>query len=184
MKRVAFFFLLLTVALGERLFFDLGSNVELVTTVMLLSAAYLKPKMTLWLVFLIMAISDFFLGTTSIFLFTWSGFLIPATVSNKLFSVKRRKGLSQIMLGTSLGIGASLFFFLWTNFGVWALDFWGMYSNDFSGLIASYTNALPFFKANLISTLLFTPIGFTLAEFCLSLKNRFRISPGILASNY
>lgn len=169
--------LLFLLTLGERVLFDFGPNIELVTVSMLLVAFYFGAEKSLWFTLFVMLASDLFLGNTSIFLFTWSGFLIPVVVSGKIFQKKRTKNIEQsggmfsrVFLGTGLGISTTLFFFLWTNFGVWALDSWGMYSNDLSGLMMSYINALPFLKNHLISTLVFVPTGFGVIEGIKSLR--------------
>ena len=69
-----------------------------------------------------------------------------------------------MIIGTGLGIIASLWFYLWTNFGVWALDSFGMYPKTLLGLIDAYILGLPFFKNNLIGNLLFVPISLTIVE--------------------
>ena len=60
---------------------------------------------------------------------------------------------NYIRLGL-LALLGSLWFFITTNFAVWAL--WDYYPKTIEGLIASYTLAIPFFKNTLISTCLFT----------------------------
>ncbi|MBU0570109.1 hypothetical protein KKB40_05040 [Patescibacteria group bacterium] len=66
----AFLIILFGIAFAERIFFDLGSNFELVTLAMLLSVAYLGRRQSFWLVFSIMFFTDLILGNTSIFIFT------------------------------------------------------------------------------------------------------------------
>ncbi len=170
------FIILFLVAFLERVVFDLGPNIELVTAAMILSSFYLGQRQTLWLVLLIMLFTDLVLGNTLIFIFTWSGFLIPAIfasdVSKKILKLKLELKLMSL---SGFGLGANLFFFLWTNFGVWLLDTWGMYSNDLSGLLMSYVNGLPFLKIQLTSTLFFVPLGFLLTETVLSLSKKFKL---------
>lgn len=55
-------------------------------------------------------------------------------------------------------IAAAVIFFFVTNFTVWA--FGGVYEPNLSGLILSYTLALPFFNWNMLSTLLFSGVLF------------------------
>jgi len=164
------FWVLFLASYLERVVFDLGPNIELVTLAMLLSASYLGTEKSLKLVLLILILSDMVIGNTNIFIFTWSGFLIPALLAGKIFMKARFSGSKRVLLGSGLGIMANLFFFIWTNFGVWALDNWGMYTNDLGGLIACYINGLPFLKAQLVSTLLFVPIGFSLHEYVMNLQ--------------
>ncbi len=155
------------IAFLERVVFDFGPNIELVTLSMLLASAYLGSSFSILLVLIVLFLSDIVLGTTSIFLFTWTGFLIPAFVSSRLFSNMQRRRLQggfPVLFGSVLGFSSNLFFFTWTNFGVWLLDVWGMYPRDLSGLLLSYIHGLPFLKLQLLSTLVFVPIGFAAVE--------------------
>src|SRR3989344_7069999 len=77
--------LLFLFAFGERVLFDLGPNIELVTTVMILSSFYFAKRQAFWLTFAVLAFSDVIIGNTNIFIFTWSGFLIPAFLASKVF---------------------------------------------------------------------------------------------------
>jgi hypothetical protein len=160
---------LFSIAFLERVVFDLGPNAELITTAMILSAIYVGKKESFWLIFAIVAITDRLIGNTNIILFTWTGFLIPAYLLGKLLKDNKNK-IIKTMFGTGAGIGANFFFFLWTNFGVWYLDSWGIYPDTLQGLIASYVNALPFLKAQLTSTLVFIPLGILLTETALKYK--------------
>lgn len=166
MKR-ALLAVLFLLALGERVVFDLGPNIELITMAMLIASAYFGRKEALWLTFLLMLTSDLIIGNTNIFLFTWSGFLIPALFAGNLFSNKKFKRVKKVGFGTFLGAGANMFFFLWTNFGVWALDTFGMYPKTLGGLMMSYINAIPFWRNQLLSTLIFVTLGFTISELAL-----------------
>jgi len=176
-----------TLAFGERVFFDFGPNFELVTTVLVLSSFYFGRKQSFWLTFFIMLFSDLFIGNTNIFLFTWSGFLIPALFSrnliNKLtpifsqvtnYKLPIANKLMKSFSLTSTGLASNLFFYLWTNFGVWLLS--GMYSNTLPGLLMSYINALPFLKYQFISTLIFLPSIFFTTEAILITARKLRIN--------
>ncbi|MBN1169374.1 hypothetical protein JXA63_05820 [Candidatus Woesebacteria bacterium] len=155
---------LLFLSIGERIMFDLGPNIELVTISMLLAAAYLGEKESLWIVLITMILSDLILGNTNIFLFTWSGFLIPALYTSIYLNKSKQSSIKLTGRSTLFGLGTGVFFFLWTNLGVWLLDTWGMYSNDLKGLMQSYINALPFLKIQVLSNLVIVPLGFTLVE--------------------
>jgi len=146
------FCLLVLLALGERLWWDMGWNVELVTVGVLLSGIYLGKRWAVAFLVIVMGISDLVLGNTNIWWFTWSAFLLEGVWGRRVW------------FGVGTAIGASLWFYLWTNFGVWLLDGWGMYSNDLAGLMQSYVNALPFLKANLLSNLIIVPMGFGVVE--------------------
>jgi len=152
--------ILIFVALLERIFFDLGPNVELVTMALVLSSFYLGNKYSSFVVLVILIISDLIIGNSSIFIFTWTGFLLPALFVHKFLS--KGNSIKNIFSGTLAGVSTNLFFFLWTNLGVWLLS--AMYPNTAQGLMMSYLNGLLFLKLQLLSTLLFVPLGFTLFE--------------------
>lgn len=53
--------------------------------------------------------------------------------------------------GTFIGVGCgALFFWLWTNFGVWLTS--GMYPHSGQGLLQCYTLAIPFLKNTLLGS--------------------------------
>jgi hypothetical protein len=62
------------------------------------------------------------------------------------------------VLGAALGSAVS--FFLVSNFGVWAAGY--LYPRTWAGLIASYTNAIPFFRNGLASDLFFATVFFSI----------------------
>lgn len=157
MKKLLFFSLLILLALSERLWWDMGPNVELVTVVTLLAAVYLGRRWSALLVILVMGISDFFLGNTLIWVFTWSAFLMNMVWGGWVIRGKK-------IFAVGVGVGASVWFYVWTNFGVWLLDRWGMYSHDLFGLMQCYINGLPFLKMNLLSNMVIVPVGFGVVE--------------------
>ena len=173
-----FLIILFIFAFGERVLFDFGPNIELITMAMILTSFYLGKKESFWLTFAIIALSDRFIGNSNIFLFTWSGFLIPALLS----SVFIQKILKKLVTGyrlpvtvitlSSVALASNLFFYFWTNFGVWFLG--NMYPKTVIGLAMSYINALPFLRYQLISTLIFIPAGFVLTETVISLIKNYQ----------
>ena len=68
-----------------------------------------------------------------------------------------------------MAIGSSIWFYLTTNFAVWAI--WEEYPKTIEGLVSSYVLALPFFKNTLISTFIFTGLIAFSSEY-LSLINK------------
>ena len=179
--------ILFLVAFLERTVFDLGPNIELVTMAMILASFYFGRKQSFWLTFAILALTDLIIGNTYIFIFTWSGFLLPAIVVGGLIPRTKifLKGINlikKITSGTFLGVGSNFFFFLWTNFGVWLLDSWGMYPKTLQGLITCYVNALPFYKMQVVSTVVFVTLGFFIIEVVFSLTAKFRTTSSTLAS--
>jgi len=160
------FVFLFFAAFLERTVFDLGPNIELLTTSLILTSFLLGGRKSFWLTLVVIALSDRIIGNSKIFLFTWSGFLIPALFSGKIISSikswigKLTKRLSNTIALPLAGVSANIFFYLWTNFGVWALDSWGMYTKDLNGLVRSYINGLPFLKNQIVSSLVFIPLGY------------------------
>ncbi len=169
LKKFAILFLLFLAAFLERTVFDFGPNIELITVVMLLTAAYFGYKESLFITAALLFSTDLIITNSSIFLFTWTGFLIPALSAHKF--MQNNKTVSAV----TTGLGANIFFYLWTNFGVWLIS--GMYKHTLTGLMASYINSLPFLRMQMISTLMFVPAAFFIAELVLSKKH-------LLYSNY
>ena len=165
---------LFAIALLERVVFDLGANIEIVTATIVLTSIYVGRKEAFWLALAIMAVSDRIIGNTSILLFTWSGFLIPALFLNGIIKKLGKKGVGKFFTGTGAGLGTNLFFFVWTNFGVWLLDSWGMYPKTLIGLLMSYVNGLPFLRYQLISSLIFIPVGIASIEISKIVYKKYR----------
>jgi hypothetical protein len=164
-----FFLILFFIAFLGRTAYHLAPNVEFVTFAFILAGFYLGTKQSLLMITAVMVLSDFILGNTNIFLFTWTGFLIPSflvsSLLKKLQTTNKQSALiKKISLLTLLGLGSNLLFYIWTNLGVFILDSWGMYSKNFNGLLSCYINALPFLKNQIIGTLTTLPIGVYLSE--------------------
>ena len=72
--------------------------------------------------------------------------------------------LSKVSIPRVLGgaIGASILFFIISNFGVWLSD--PDYPLTWSGLVLCYEMAIPFFRNTLASDLLYTGAFFGLME--------------------
>ena len=167
--------ILFLAAFLERTMFDFGSNVELVTMALVLSSFYLGRRESFWLILVIMVFTDLIIGNTNIFIFTWTGFLIPALFVRSFYSKSNQ--VSKIVRGSLAGIASIGFFFIWTNFGVWLLS--GMYPKNGLGLSMSYINALPFLRYQAISTLTFVPLGLTLVEILIILRRKFKFEKSL-----
>ena len=172
MKR-AVLLLLFLVAFLERIVFDLGPNVELITASVILASYYLGARKSFLLTFFILTTTDFVIGNTSIFIFTWSGFLIPAILTGTLFNKIKLLRVRKYFFGTTTGLLTNIFFFLWTNLGVWLLDAWNMYPDTIGGLISAYVNALPFFRYQIISSIIFIPLGFAAIDILMAISKRY-----------
>lgn len=88
-----------------------------------------------------MIISDLFLGFHPTMLFVYVSMAIIVWMGTLI----KKPAVGNVLLAS---VASSILFFIVTNFGSWAADAYGLYADDFSGLIASYTAALPFAAAN------------------------------------
>mgnify|MGYP001302857611 CR=1 FL=1 len=158
LSKVDFREVVLAVSLGllvlaTRTIWQLGPNIELISTLVVFSAVFYKQK---WLRFVasisVIVISDLVLGNSAIFLFTWSAFIVGLLLSSLLRMIKQ-KGSKDAILSPIEFVGSGivnvLFFYLWTNLGVVLVS--GMYPLSIFGLSQSYINALPFLGNQLIS---------------------------------
>lgn len=144
-----------------------GPNVEFVTVATLLMGVYLGGVWRIMFPIVSLFISDALIGSYSpIFYFTWSAYLLMAFASPIL--QKFQKTPTRLILSSTFySLLFTLFFYFWTNFGVWRL---GWYPQTWTGLLESYIAALPFLRFHLIGNLLFVPLGFTLVEFLRNFK--------------
>jgi hypothetical protein len=136
-------------------FFPELYNVEPITIMALLAGAFLGFGYALIVPLAIIALTDMYIGNSSILLFTWTAWAVIGILG----LVLRKSDKSKFSFGlkiTGMGILASLFFYIWTNFGVWALS--GMYTHTWEGIVKCYVLALPFLKMNLLGNLFIVPV--------------------------
>lgn len=90
----------------------------------------------------------------------WQNYLLIASITIIGFFINKNK-IGQIFIGSLAG---AVYFFLISNFMVWVGGGWDInnqpYPRSFSGLMLCYSEALPFFKWSVLSTLLFNAIFF------------------------
>ena len=103
-------------------------------------------------------LTDLFIGFHSTLIFTW-GSIIAIGLLSKYFTKNILSRISGSLLGACI-------FFLITNFGVWSI---GVYGYTFSGFLACFTLAIPFFAYSLISTFIFSVIIESLYKFKLKI---------------
>lgn len=101
-----------------------------------------------------MAISDMMLGTydPKLMAVVYGSFAAAVLIGRW---VGKDISAQRIILGS---LGSSVFFYLTTNFAVWAFASW--YPHTAAGLMQSYVLALPFFRNALSGDLLFSGIFF------------------------
>lgn len=165
-NKILFAVMLITLGVLFRTVWHLGPNIEFVTSSALLAGSYLGLGWSVSVPLIIMMFSDIILGNSNIFIFTWSGYLFIGCLGYLCHLSKLKLG-ERILRATGLGIIASLWFYIWTNFGVWLLDSWGMYPKTLTGLLQSYWYGLPFLKSNLLGNLFFVPLSFIIVEKCI-----------------
>ena len=90
----------------------------------------------------------------------WQNYLLIASITIIGFFINKEK-VGQIFIGSLAG---AVYYFLVSNFMVWiggGLDINNQpYPRSFNGLMLCFTEALPFFKWSLLSTLIFNGIFF------------------------
>ncbi len=172
-KRVAVAAGLIALGVLGRTVFDLPPNVELVTLSALLASIYLGGVFSVLVPLLIMVISDSIIGNTQIFIFTWSAYVLVG-VSSLILRRFKNYDLNLVSAATLFTVPSSLFFYLWTNFGVW---YQGWYPPTLAGLLDSYIMGLPFLKFNLVGNLIFVPLGFGLIALARRLVLIFVLNP-------
>ncbi len=133
-------------------------NFESVTALSLVSGSFLGGIFAPLIPLLTIFISDIYFTNSSVYLFTWSAFILIG-ILGILIKKNTKHYFSKI---TGLGILSVLFFYIWTNFGWWLTS--GMYTLTLRGLIESYIAALPFLRNQLFSSLIFVP-AFSLVFF-------------------
>jgi hypothetical protein len=128
-------------------------NIVPISALCLFGGVYL-PKKFAFLPLLGLLISDYFIGFygTSM-LYVYGSFALTGVIGLWL----RNHKSTRWVLGSALT--SSVLFFIITNFGVWAPPS-NWYPHTLSGLIQSYTLALPFFRNSLIGDVGYTIILF------------------------
>lgn len=154
-KIIYFLFLFALGTLGRLLLKDIP-NIETLTLASVLGGVFLGGIYAIILPLLMVAFSDIIIGNSPILLFTWSAWLGIGAMSLILKKIKRNN-FSFILKTTLAGLGFNLFFYLWTNFGVWVMGNW--YPKNFYGLIECYVMGLPFLKYQITGNLIFIPLA-------------------------
>lgn len=155
-KKIAFAALLIAVAIGWRIVnfnYHIAPNLEIVTAVSVLAAVTLGFRAAIIVPITTMIVSDLIIGNSSIYIATWSSFAIIGA-SAVLLKKLNQKPKAQILYSVGFAAASSFFFFIVTNFGVWAQ---GWYPATFAGLVDSYTMAIPFYRTMLIGNLILVP---------------------------
>jgi hypothetical protein len=137
-------------------------DVTPLTGLALFSGAYLKRRQSIWISLVALACSDLFLPSESIVtrLSVYSSF---AAIGMLGWWLRSRKNIRAIIVASLAG---STIFYLITNFAFLYPS--SMYTHNWSGIIMSYYNALPFFRNALIGDLVYT--GFLFGAYAFALR--------------
>ena len=133
------------------------ANIAPVGAIALFAGAILSFRTALWLPLLIMVLSDIFIGLHPTVAYTWGGFILIALMATRL------RAASNWLRVPAGAIGASLIFFIVSNFGVWMEG--RLYPATIQGLIDCYVMALPFLRNSLVADLGFSIVFFGLYTF-------------------
>lgn len=129
-------------------------NFTPIAAIALFGGVYIGKKyLSYFIPFLAMFISDAILGFHSTMIAVYLSFALVVTLG---ILIRKKTGFSSVILAS---LASSVLFFLITNFGAWLGGMLG-YPMNFSGLMMSYTAGLPFFRNDLIGTLVFNGIFF------------------------
>lgn len=133
-------------------------NMAPIGALALFSGVYLKKRYSFLMPVLALLASDLFIGFYDLRLMAvvYGSFVIAALFG---WLVRKDRNVLNITLGT---LGGSIVFFLATNFAVWLFSDW--YAHNLSGLLMSYTLALPFFRNSLIGDVFYTGVFFGIYE--------------------
>lgn len=142
---------------------DLGlpPNLEPITAVAFVLALCAAPSAAMAAPIIAVMLSDLYLGVSPILLFTWSAWLVTVTAARLV----PRFGTSRVVVASAaLGVGTSTTFFLWTNFGVWAIGAGIYYPASWDGLLQSYIAGIPFYRTMLLGNLLLVTASVWIAD--------------------
>lgn len=171
---------LLIIGIGSRLI-PHYPNFTAVGAVSLLGAAFANRRsMAIIIPFLVMLFSDMILNNLIyarlypedykhfIFLYRgalWSYAAFGLVVIYGYTLFRNNIDLPKVLFGS---LGASLIFFILSNFGVWAST--GAYPVNFSGLLTCYTAGLPFLLNQVLGDLFYSLILFGVALHVFAMK--------------
>ena len=156
---------LLMIGAGGRILLNNYPNVETVMVSVFLAAMLLPRHLSVITSLAIIVLSDWYLGylpnsgniLASIVVFTYSGFLLVNIFGVKIQNwISGKFGSSAVLKFSGAGISFALIYDIWTNFGVWFLN----YDHTLENLITVYLLGIPFMLYHMMSSVAtFTMIG-------------------------
>lgn len=127
-------------------------NVAPIAALALFSGVMVPGWMGLIIPFIVMVVSDLFLGFHATIPFVYGSFLLIVGIGYSI-----RKNISPLKVGLGSFAGSILFFMI-TNFGVWITS--SMYEKSAAGLLYCYEMGLPFFRNTILGDIFYTVIFF------------------------
>ncbi len=121
-------------------------NIAPVVAIALFSGVYLNKRYSVLVPFILMVLSDIFLGMHNVVLFTWGSVLIIAILGIWL---KKHKNIFSVV---GMSLLSSTLVFVITNFGVWLM---GWYPPNLNGLVRCYIMAIPFLRISLLGDFIY-----------------------------
>ena len=129
-------------------------NVSPVAAMALFGGAYFADKrMAFILPFLALILSDLIIGFHNTMIFVYVGFALTVGIG-----IWMQKKITANRVAAS-AVGATLLFFIITNFGAWMMSS-GLYSMNAAGLMQAYVAGIPFLQNSLLGNLAFTAVMF------------------------
>ena len=127
-------------------------NFSPIAAIAIFGALYLPRQYAIAIPILAMLVSDYFIGfyNPAIMFSVYICFALTGIIG---LMVRKNKKIYTVLGGTILG---SIIFFLATNTAVWA--FGTLYPPTLTGLMTSYTMAIPFFRNSLLGDLFYVSV--------------------------
>jgi len=149
-------------------FFTPVPNFTPIAAIALFGAAYFSKKSLAFLVPLVaLSISNIWLGFFDVLTMSavYVGFILAGVIG---LWIGKNVSVSRVIGGA---LASSVVFFILTNFASWIwLGGLGIYPMTFGGLMMSYVAGLPFFRNEVLGTLVYSGVLFGTYEF---VKHRF-----------
>lgn len=131
-------------------------NVELVTSATLTVALAARSSRAAAMPLVVVAVTDALIGNSAVWVFTWSAWLVVGVVT---VCCRRTVARRPVVGGILCGWGASTWFYLWTNLGVWWQGRGAFYPQGLDGLVASYVAGVPFYRSMVVANVLLCPLA-------------------------
>lgn len=144
-------------AVASRLFVHVP-NFTAVGALALFSGFLLPRQFGFGAPLVVMLVTDAVVGSYDprLMLVVYGSFAVTAVMG---WFIKRRRSAGTVVVGS---LAAAVFFFIATNFAVWAYSSW--YLHTFAGLLSAYAMGLPFFSPTLAGNLFYSGLFFGVHE--------------------